>query len=94
MSLSQAQIADIEAIVAAGVRTSKASEAEEAAARDFLIQNAPAHLAADEPGNSHKPSNVLSATVARAAAGTVVVRVNAFRPSTGLGIMFGRTLSA
>lgn len=94
MSLTASQIADIDAIIASGAKTSKASEAEIAAVRDFLIAGAETQLAASEPGSSHKPSNVLAATAARAAAGTVVVRVNAFRPSSGLGIMFGRTLGA
>lgn len=89
MSLSQAQIAIIDSLIAQGQKTSKCDAAHAAACRAFLIEKAEVHMAASEAGSSHKASGVMSATVARTEAGNVAVRVNAFRPTSGIGLMFG-----
>lgn len=89
MSLSEAQIYIIDAIIADGKKTSKCSDEHAAEVRAFLVEKAEKHIAEPAVGNSHKASGVMSATVARTEAGNVAVRVNAFRPSNGLGLMFG-----
>ena len=89
--LTQNEIDQIDGILNSAAAIGKPNADEKEEARTFLLDKADQHKTDGTVATSHRNSNIVSATVARVANGSVVVRSRGYRKS-GLAIMFGITL--